>query len=143
MEEIVTARALLMSARLRIVRYGVIGASMSLIYAVLTAAFMEATSWTGLQASMAAFCVSLPFAYLAHRHVTFASTGQALPQFFRFAATMTNAFVVSSISMLAIVDVLGWHYVYALAVTTVSVALINYVVFSKWVFAAQHSSGRD
>jgi len=112
---------------------------MSLLYMALTSLIIESISWSPLKASVAAFCLSLPVAYFSHRYLTFRSTTSYSGQFIRFVITMTNAFVVSSVSMLVVVGLVGAHYGYALAATTVLVTAINYTVLDMWVFGARRT----
>jgi putative flippase GtrA len=122
---------------LQLARYGLVGGALSVLYAGLTAVLIEATNWPALNASIGAFVLSLPFAYLGHRYVTFRSSGSHATELVRFVVTMTNAFVVSSLSMLVTVGYFGAHYGYALLATTVLVTVVNYVVLSTWVFGGR------
>jgi putative flippase GtrA len=123
---------------LRLLRYGIVGGAISALYVVLTALIIETTSLRPVLASVAAFVASLPVAYWGHRHVTFGAAGYST-QFLRFAVTMTNAFVISSLSMLIVVDMLGASYIFALLATTVLVATINYTILGRWVFGGRRA----
>lgn len=115
-------------------RYGIVGCSVTIVYVALTSLIIETTAWSALKASITGFVLTIPFAYFAHRLVTFASTEAYVQQMVRFVITMIVAFIISSVSMLAIVHLYKAHYGYALLVTTVLVPSLNYFVLSAWVF---------
>jgi len=118
----------------QLLRYGIVGGSVTIVYVALTSLIIETTAWSALKASITGFVLTIPFAYVAHRFVTFASKEAYLQQLVRFVITMTVAFIISSVSMLAIVHIYEAHYGYALLVTTVLVPSLNYLVLSAWVF---------
>lgn len=122
-------------AGVQLLRYVVVGGSLSLLYATLTSLIAETTALTPIAASVSAFALSLPAAYFGHFGLTFRRApvhGQAA----RFVVAMSNAFVVSTLSMWLAVDVLGVHYAYALVATAAVVAVFNYAVLDRWVFSA-------
>ena len=89
-----------------------------------------------LAASFAAFCLSLPVAYLGHFHLTFRWTRAQRGQVLRFVSAMSSAFFVSTVTMWLTVSVFHAHYAYALAATTAIVTAVNYAVLDRWVFSA-------
>ena len=125
----------------QVLRYGIVGAAGSLLYVGLTTLLAEATTWSPVAASIAAFALTLPAAYFGHFGLTFRRArvhGQAA----RFVLAMSNAFTVSTVAMWLAVDVARVHYAYALAATTVIVTAINYAVLDNWVFPAPSTSLR-
>jgi len=124
-----------------VLRYGVVGASLSLLYVALTTLLAEVTSLSPLWASVAAFFVSLPGAYFAHFGLTFRRTRIHGAQIIRFVLAMSNAFTVSTVAMWLTVGVLRVHYAYALVATTAIVAALNYAVLDQWVFARAPTIG--
>jgi putative flippase GtrA len=120
----------------QLLRYGVVGTSMSVLYASLATSIIEVTVVRPLTASVAAFCLSLPVAYLSHLYLTFRRARPQRPQFLRFVLAMSNALIVSTVVMWLTVSVFRAHYAYALAATTVMVIAVNYTVLDHWVFSA-------
>jgi putative flippase GtrA len=121
----------------RVLRYGLVGASASALYIGLTISIIDAAILPPLAASVAAFFLSLPAAYLGHLYLTFRRTEAERRQFLRFVLAMSHAFTVSTAMMWLTVDVLGAHYAYALAATTAVVTAFNYTVLNGWVFSVR------
>jgi len=119
-----------------LVRYGLVGGALTLIYILMTAVIIELLRWPALVSSVTAFTLNLPAAYFGHRHGTFQAEGSHLLQARRFVIAMTVAFTVSTLSIIIIVNMMRLHYSLALVTTAFLVPLINFFVLKQWVFIA-------
>lgn len=54
----------------QLLRYGIVGGSVAIVYVALTSLIIETTAWSALKASITGFVLTIPFAYSAHRFVT-------------------------------------------------------------------------
>lgn len=117
-----------------LIRYGWTGAFNALLYIGLTVAFAELANFSPLHASISGFTVTLPLAYVGHRYFAFQSDAPHLRAIFLFAVTMSAAFVVSTVSVLLLVEWSGFHYAVALLMTTVLGPMVNFLILRFWVF---------
>ena len=119
----------------RLLRYGVVGTVVSLIY---SAAVIIAVDGLGVAnpslASMAAFLVTLPIAYFAHRRLTFRDAVSDPFQPWRFAATATVNFVVATAGMYLLTECLGRSFYLGIAVNWLLIPGTNFLVYVLWVF---------
>ena len=116
-------------------RYIGVGSAATILYLCLTTIAIEVLIWPELISSIAAFVLCLPLAYIGHRYGTFAAQGSHTVQVIRFVVSMTVTFVVSSLSVLVIVNYMQQHYSIALLVTVFFVPTTNFFLLKLWVFA--------
>ena len=122
----------LLSAKL--LRYGGVGGVVTVLYSGLTGLFAELLNAPAIFASIGAFLLVLPVAYWGHREVSFRGNARGDRQLRRFVITMSAAFLVSSLSVLVLVNCLGAHYGFALLVTMIMVPMVNFFTLDQWVF---------
>jgi len=120
-----------------LLRYIGVGSISALLYLCLTTVAIEIFTWAELISSIAAFTLCMPVAYLGHRYGTFRAKGSHSVQGSRFVASMTVTFIVSSLSMVMIVNYMQQHYSMALFLTTCLVPVINFCLLKSWVFVEE------
>lgn len=119
----------------RVLRYGVVGLGISIVYSLAVVLLvdhvhMRSATW----ASVLAFAVMLPFAYAAHRRVTFFDAARDTFQPARFAVTTTSSFLVSTVGMYGVTEVFGFSYLIGIALNWALVPAINFLIYFIWVF---------
>jgi putative flippase GtrA len=120
----------------KLLRYGGVGAVVTVLYSALTGLLMELLRTPAIAASVGAFLLVLPLAYWGHRVISFRHDARENRQLRRFVIAMSAAFLVSSLSVLTLVNGLGAHYGVALLVTMLLVPTVNFIILDRWVFRA-------
>ncbi len=125
---------------LKLARFGFVGLSNGVIYAVMVVLLVSTTTLTPRLAGAVAYLAVVPWAFLAHRRFVFQSSGSPLAEFGRFiAAQLTNgALSVATMSLVA--NTLGLWYGLGILAAVILVPLVNFLVLDRWVFYYQKSS---
>jgi len=119
----------------RIARYGCVGLGVSLFYSLAVIACVHFWPPIGpTLASVIAFIVTQPIAYLAHRNVTFFDGQRDSFQPLRFAVTTAASFVLAVGGMYWITEIAGREYLLGIAWTWLVIPAVNFVVYMLWVF---------
>jgi len=119
----------------RIVRYGVVGTAISVVYSLAVIILVDCVHLPSpTLASMLAFSVMLPVAYLAHHYVTFRDAARDPLQAWRFAVTTTTSFIVATVGMYVLTAVLGRSYLLGIALNWVLIPTANFAIYLVWVF---------
>jgi putative flippase GtrA len=118
----------------RLIRYGFVGAGVAFVYTSLTVMLYRGAALADPTiASAAAFILTQPIAFLAHRRVTYADAVQDRAQWKRFGVNALSGFTIS-ISAMKAVDLLGKPYWIALMICWILVPAGNYLINAIWVF---------
>lgn len=121
----------------RIWRYLLVGGGVTLGYSLLTAAFITSGVIPGpMLASAAATVITQPFAFLAHRAVTYRDVPHQRSHWKRFAIFAVSTFVLN-IAVMKLADSLGWPFWIGLGIGWVAIPIANYLVSALWVFRAR------
>jgi putative flippase GtrA len=132
---VVQAANLIPTLALRVLRYGGVGLTISVIYSLAVVGFMQASRpISPTMASVAAFLVTLPMSYMAHSRVSFADRPFDTFQPLRFAATTTASFVVAVGGMFCITDLAGRTYLLGIAWNWMIIPAMNFAIYMCWVF---------
>ena len=127
----------------RVLVYGCVGVAVSLFYSIAVIFFV----WllrpiSPTFASIVAFVITVPAAYLAHARITFADrpndTFQPLP----FAVTTAAAFVVSTGGMYWITEIANRSYLLGIAWTWLMIPAMNLSIYMLWVFRVARDTGK-
>ena len=119
----------------RVLVYGCVGVAVSLFYSLAVIAFV--TFFHPISptlASVAAFAVTLPVAYLAHARVSFSDSRYDNFQPLRFAITTATSFALNVGGMYVITEVAGRSYLLGIAWNWLSIPVINFLIYIFWVF---------
>ncbi|WP_051333947.1 GtrA family protein [Mesorhizobium sp. WSM3224] len=118
-------------------RFLVIGIGATLIYALLAASFSAAAAMplNPAMGSVLAYGLAAVFSYAGHKYFTFVSRGAHRFEVPRFAV-LTLAGLATSFALPAVLSQwLGLPVQVPIALTSLLVPLVNYVVLRHWVFA--------
>ena len=119
----------------RILRYGVVGTALAVIYSFTVVIFVGGGHvHSPTLASLLAFVFVLPITYLAHRHVTFREAAPDPFQAMRFVVTAGSSFAVATGGMYLLTAILRLPYYYGIALTWVLIPAGNFVTYLVWVF---------
>ncbi|MGX5848111.1 GtrA family protein [Mesorhizobium sp. PL10] len=122
----------------RILRFAAIGGVSTLIYAVLTLA-LSARHGFGMPAtvaSIAGYGAGAVFSYCGHRFVTFMSDGAVGFEVVRFACATAIGFLLSVGLAVILADVAGLPPLVPVAIASVLVPALNFIILRKFVFVA-------
>lgn len=124
-----------------LMRFGLIGIAATALYAALAIVFMN-REWVGLtvvQASLAAYAAAALFSYLAHKFVTFVSSGRHRTEAPRFLLLTATGLAVAYITPALLTGMLGLPGIVPLLVTCILIPVLNLLVLHRWVFAERKS----
>lgn len=119
---------------LRLVRFAVVGASSSLLYALIVFALLSWGIGPLPLVHCIAYALAIPYGYLAQRGFTFRSHASHVVAFPRFVATNAVSFAATSV-FVVLADALRIHAAAVVLAVVVLVPLINYLCLNRWVFA--------
>jgi putative flippase GtrA len=125
-------------------RFGLVGIAATVLYAVLATVLVE-SEWMGLtpvQASLAAYVAAAVFSYLAHKSVTFMSSGPHRSEAARFVLLTATGFGIAYAVPALLTMKLGLSPIIAILVTCLLIPAINLLMLDRWVFA-QRRPGRQ
>lgn len=116
----------------RWVRFGIVGAVSTAVYAALGLAFAW-WNWPVLIGNALAYILSFVVSYLGQKNWTFTSSlphSQLLPKF----AALQGAGLLLNTAIIALLMHLGVPYMFAMPVAIVLVPVFVYVVSKLWIF---------
>ena len=117
----------------RILRFGLVGASVAAVYAAGYAGLrgLAFSPWT---ASALAFAVAVTWQYLAQTAFTFRAPVRDRRQLLRFAATILSGFAVSTFIAGWAGPALGLAEAVAVLIVVLWLPVQNYLIFRLWVY---------
>ncbi|MER9301912.1 GtrA family protein [Mesorhizobium sp. M0496] len=118
-------------------RFGLVGIAATILYAALAAAFVksERFGFSPVEASLAAYAAAGLFSYLAHRSITFMSSGPHRSEAPRFLLLAAIGLVIAYGAPALLTAKLGLPLIIPIMITCLLVPAINFVVLDRWVFA--------
>lgn len=123
----------------KFLRFGLVGATSGLIFAIATTVFIKLGSGEKI-ASILAYIVSMPVNFIGSRTFAFRSESGLLGDAMRFCAVHVANMAVTAAAMGAAVNGLGLHYGYGIAGAILAVPAVNFMLMNLWVFRRQRSS---
>ena len=121
----------------RLIRYGAVGAGVTLFYSLLTTGLIVSRLILDpTTASAVATVVTQPLAFALHRAVTYQDVAHHETHWRRFATVALSSFVLG-VGAMKLVDSLGWPFWIALAIGWVIIPVVNYFIGAIWVFRAR------
>ena len=117
----------------RVVRFGMVGAASTLAYIAL-ALLGEALGLTVVVASVAAYALCIPFAYLGHRHFTYGSNRPHREATPRFVALNLVGLGISAAAPWLLCDLAGLPPFAGVFTAAVLVPLASFAGQSLFVF---------
>lgn len=131
-----TAWATGQSAPAQVLRFGLIGGISTLLYAVLTLLLSnpEGADLDATPASVTAYLAGAVFSYCGHRIVTFMSDGTVGFEVARFATATAAGLGLSTLLAATLADMAGLPVWIPVALTTILVPLLNFVLLRNYVF---------
>lgn len=125
-------------------RFGLVGIAATILYAALAIGLVK-SEWIGfspVQASLAAYAAAAVFSYLAHKSVTFMSSGSHRSEAARFLLLTATGFAVAYAAPALLTAKLGLPPIIAILVTCLLIPAVNLLMLDRWVFA-QHRPGQQ
>lgn len=117
---------------LKLMRFGAVGLSSSLLYGLMASALIHAHLEL-VVAHCIAYALAIPFSYFAQRGFTFRSSRSHVMSFPRFLLTNAVSFLLST-AIVAMSTAFQIPAAAAIAAVIVFVPLINYLFLNAWVF---------
>ncbi|WP_245525683.1 MULTISPECIES: GtrA family protein [unclassified Mesorhizobium] len=125
-------------------RFGLVGIAATILYAALAIAFAkwDRIGFSPVQASLAAYAAAALFSYLAHKSVTFMSSGSHRSEAPRFVLLTVTGFAVAYTAPVLLTGKLDLPPIIAVVVTCLLIPAVNLLVLDRWVFADQRPDQR-
>jgi putative flippase GtrA len=125
---------------LRILRYGCVGVAISLLYSFAVIAAVHVLRPIGpTMASVLAFGIVQPLAWVSHRSISFGDRPRDAFQPLRFALTTTASFVVAVGGMYWITEIAGRSYLLGIAWNWMIIPAMNFGIYLVWVFRSKQN----
>lgn len=113
-----------------------VGSAAAATHLLVVALLVQGLGLQPLVANVLAFALAFGVSYSGHAALTFAAqqspTRQSLP---RFLCVAVSAFALNECLYYLALRVLHWHYLWALLVVLVAVAIATFVAAKFWAFA--------
>ncbi|MBR0806190.1 GtrA family protein [Bradyrhizobium japonicum] len=120
-----------------ILRFGLTGVTTTLVYFVLTNAFVLSSMMRPVVSSVCAYVISVAISYLMQSRFTFQVDGDSLDQVARFVVMSLTGLVVSWCVMALTVDLLHWPYLTGAIGVCVIIPVLNFFLMRGWVFGTR------
>lgn len=127
-------RAAVASNSMLITRFCIVGAATALIYFVLYYVILMVHPVAPWIASGASFLIAIIFQYVGHSKFTFDRSLRDAAQLTRFVIAVTLGLAISTIVTGFIWPLFGWPEILSLIVVVIVLPIVNFAVFSFWVF---------
>lgn len=118
-------------------RFGAVGLSATVLYAVLAYVFGQGAHFAPVRASLAAYAVAAAYSYVAHKIVTFMSPGPHRSEAPRFVVATAAGFAIAYLAPAVLVGWLGLPPALPIVLTSLLVPVVNFILLSRWVFAGR------
>ena len=119
----------------RVFVYGCVGVVVSVFYSLAVVACVKLLHpISPTLASVLAFAISVPLAYLAHSKVSFSDSPYDKFQPLRFVASTATSFILSIGGMYWITEVVGQSYLFGIAWNWIMIPAVNFISYMFWVF---------
>ncbi|MCK1287609.1 GtrA family protein [Bradyrhizobium sp. 44] len=130
--------ALVSSSSVRLIlRFGLMGVTTTLVYFVLTSAFVLSRMMTPVFSSVCAYVISVAVSYLMQSRFTFRVDGHSLEHVARFVVMSLAGLVVSWCVMALTVDLLHWPYLTGAIGVCVMIPVLSFFLMRGWVFGGR------
>jgi putative flippase GtrA len=118
-------------------RFGLVGIAATVLYAALAIAFVkwERIGFTPVQASLGAYAAAALFSYLAHKSITFMSSGSHRSEAPRFLLLTAAGFAVAYAVPALLTAQLGLPPIIPVLATCLLIPTVNLFVLDRWVFS--------
>lgn len=127
----------------RMLRYGGVGLAISVLYSLAVIACVQVLRpISPTVASVIAFVITLPAAYLAHGRVSFPDRPYDTLQPLRFVLSTAASFVVAVGGMYWITEIADRSYLLGIAWNWLIIPAMNFLTYMFWVFRAARNGGR-
>jgi putative flippase GtrA len=118
----------------KLLRFGVVGGSATLLYGIFVLALHAMLPLPPLAEHSAAYALAVPVSYLGQRTFTFRYRGPEFRAMRRFLLTVVLAYVVSTVAVYLCGAILGLPFYYGTVVTMGIVPVISFLTMLLWVF---------
>ena len=118
-------------------RFGLVGATSGVVFAVVTAALINLGGVNPTLSSVLAYIVSMPINFIANRNFSFRSTSHVATDAIRFCSLHAANLAITAVAMSSAVNSLGLHYSIGIIAAIVLVPLCNFLLLDRWVFGTR------
>jgi putative flippase GtrA len=127
----------------RLIRFGLVGITVSILYSALTIVLIG-THWasSAVMASAMAFLATLPISFFAHSRVTYSDVERKEAHWKRFGLIALSSFIIATGAM-QIAENLHWPYWTGLLAGWVLIPVTNYWINTVWVFRSKKMLSLD
>ena len=131
------ALLLVLAVLRRMVRYGCVGAGITVFYSLAVVALVRSLDpISPVWASVLAFIVTLPLSWLAHGRISFSDRPRDVFQPVRFACSTVSSFMIAVGGMYWITNIGGHHYLFGILWNWLVIPGMNFAGYMFWVFRA-------
>jgi putative flippase GtrA len=120
----------------RVVRYGVSGGSVAVVFSLAVVVLVRFAPAVGpVGASMIAFCLVQPIGYVIHRSISYPDAmGDKFDRRLRFVLTNGAGFVIATGGMAMVTGVFHESYLWGIVLNWALIPAANFMIYLCWVF---------
>lgn len=119
---------------LQLIRFGLVGLAATLTHASILWALVEGYRMPATVATLSGFLVAFVVSYLGQFHITFRSERTHKRTLPRYALVATGGVSLHGLIFVVVIDLIGWHYWIAFAITIALVPVIVFVMSKRLIF---------
>ena len=119
---------------LRIIRFGLVGLAATLTHAGILWALVEGYRMPATVATLLGFLVAFVVSYLGHFYITFRSERSHKRTLPGYALVALVGASLHGLIFVVAIDLIGWHYWIAFAITIALVPVIVFVMSKRLIF---------
>lgn len=125
----------------KLARFSAVGGVATVVYVLAAMIAVAIGGVSPVVGAVIGFCASFLVSYVGHFHFTFAVPGRYRDYVVKFAVSSFASFLISTITMWVITNILMIDYKIALVAVAVLIPICSYLVNRFWVFL--HPAGAE
>lgn len=126
-------------ATCQFIRFGIVGTSSALVYALVTWSSIQFFNLRPPEASVIGYVISIPMNFLGQRNFAFVSEGSQAVEFFKFCLVHVVNAVLAHIIMNFVTENLQWSYLWGIALVILIIPFCSYFWLTVFVFTKPKS----
>ena len=124
----------------RLIRFGCVGGTASLVYAVLVWLLVSNGLTSPTTASIIAYLVAIPVSFLGQKFFTFRAKGKVKTEFGFFLANHAFGLLLST-GIMGMIQTAGLDIKLGIAIVVIAVPIVSYLFMNFLVFPARTRTG--
>uniref|UniRef100_UPI00403F3D3B GtrA family protein n=1 Tax=Paenibacillus sp. FSL W7-1332 TaxID=2921702 RepID=UPI00403F3D3B len=125
----------------KLIKYGIVGLIGAIVHIILTIFFVEIMDLSPIIGSFLGFIIVLAISFFLNKSWTFRVKGKNTIYFFKYLIVSLTGLVINLIILYSTVNLFNWSYFYGMGISTIFVAISNFVMNQLWTFGEKNKEG--